>query len=549
MKRTMFTLSTLVVAALCGGSLSQAQPEDPCGPRQIDLPSSNRPWVTHIVEWDPDADGPQRPLLVYGSPASEGYVPNYLVAWDGVNDVPLGDAVWNYVYAVGVWQGRLAVAGNVSLPGQDPVLSIATFDGAAWQVVGPPSAQAWATGLWDFRGDLVATGWFGDGDGNFVSGIMRFDGSVWEPLGGGTNGEVGCACMLGDELVVSGLFNSAGGVETGSLAAWNGKTWRPVADPATPGTWALAAVDGVLYVAAQDDEMQTSYVRRWDGTAWTDMPLPDEITGYSPAQMLAANGELYVTALFYCQGGGGGGFPGGPLCYPVPPVLLRWTGAGWQSQDTPWTVEWYTALGAYGSEIVLGRRGDRRYPWVMPSVGRLLPSGTPWFVDQPRDAALEPGATVHVTAATVTGYDADGPISFQWQRNGEPIVNGAGGASPGGGTVSNASGVFDTSFSTTLTITNAAPSDAGEYRCVMTNSCGTVESAPARLATGTTCRADFNADGVVNSTDVSDFINAWFEDQEAGTLTTDWDRNGVVNSTDVSGFINAWFEAVASGCG
>ncbi len=55
------------------------------------------------------------------------------------------------------------------------------------------------------------------------------------------------------------------------------------------------------------------------------------------------------------------------------------------------------------------------------------------------------------------------------------------------------------------------------------------------------CVADWNDDGVVNSTDVSDFINDWFSDQAEGTLITDWDNNGVVNSTDVSNFINDWF--------
>jgi len=61
--------------------------------------------------------------------------------------------------------------------------------------------------------------------------------------------------------------------------------------------------------------------------------------------------------------------------------------------------------------------------------------------------------------------------------------------------------------------------------------------------------ADFNGDGVVNSTDVSDFINAWFADQAEGTLVTDWDGNGVVNSTDVSQFINSWFEDLGQACG
>jgi hypothetical protein len=64
----------------------------------------------------------------------------------------------------------------------------------------------------------------------------------------------------------------------------------------------------------------------------------------------------------------------------------------------------------------------------------------------------------------------------------------------------------------------------------------------------TVCRADFNNDGVVNSTDVSDFINAWFADLATGTFITDWDGNGVVNSTDVSEFINDWFVDSASGC-
>jgi len=69
------------------------------------------------------------------------------------------------------------------------------------------------------------------------------------------------------------------------------------------------------------------------------------------------------------------------------------------------------------------------------------------------------------------------------------------------------------------------------------------------ITPGEGCLADFNDDGVVNSTDVGEFINSWFEDQVNGTLLTDWDGNGVVNSTDVSSFINTWFEDTAAGCG
>jgi hypothetical protein len=59
---------------------------------------------------------------------------------------------------------------------------------------------------------------------------------------------------------------------------------------------------------------------------------------------------------------------------------------------------------------------------------------------------------------------------------------------------------------------------------------------------GTPCVADWNRDGTVNSTDVSDMINTWFEDQANGTLNADFNHDGTSNSTDVSDFINAWFE-------
>jgi hypothetical protein len=57
------------------------------------------------------------------------------------------------------------------------------------------------------------------------------------------------------------------------------------------------------------------------------------------------------------------------------------------------------------------------------------------------------------------------------------------------------------------------------------------------------CTADWDHNGVVNSTDVSAFINDWFSDLLNGTTVTDFDGNGVVNSTDVSQFINEYFAA------
>ncbi len=66
---------------------------------------------------------------------------------------------------------------------------------------------------------------------------------------------------------------------------------------------------------------------------------------------------------------------------------------------------------------------------------------------------------------------------------------------------------------------------------------------------GHSCLADWDYNGVVNSTDVGEFINDWFEDQAFGTTVTDFNHDGLSNSTDVGEFINSWFEETALGCG
>jgi hypothetical protein len=56
------------------------------------------------------------------------------------------------------------------------------------------------------------------------------------------------------------------------------------------------------------------------------------------------------------------------------------------------------------------------------------------------------------------------------------------------------------------------------------------------------CLADWDHSGGVNSVDVGAFVNDWFIDQANGTLNADVNANGVTNTTDVSDFINAYFD-------
>ena len=55
---------------------------------------------------------------------------------------------------------------------------------------------------------------------------------------------------------------------------------------------------------------------------------------------------------------------------------------------------------------------------------------------------------------------------------------------------------------------------------------------------------DRDGNGLVNSADVSAFLNAWFIDLASGSLTADFDADGVTNSADLTAFMNAWFLAL-----
>ena len=141
---------------------------------------------------------------------------------------------------------------------------------------------------------------------------------------------------------------------------------------------------------------------------------------------------------------------------------------------------------------------------------RWTETGTPSVVEQPAAQSIDAGATLTLSAAGASGYDFNGAVTFQLQRNDVDIANGPGGASKGGGTVSGASGVLTaTALSTMLTITGARPSDAGEYTVVFTNSCGDATSVAAAVAIAAPCPADLAGDGFVGSADLAALLSAW----------------------------------------
>ena len=119
--------------------------------------------------------------------------------------------------------------------------------------------------------------------------------------------------------------------------------------------------------------------------------------------------------------------------------------------------------------------------------------------------------------------EGDEPMTYQWSFNGVPMVPLV--ESP------RRSGINSPS----LIINPVRSSDAGNYTCRVTNSCGIATSAPITLTVR--CPADFNGVGGLTVQDIFDFLSAWF----SGDPRADFNGSGSITVQDIFDFLSAWF--------
>jgi len=144
-------------------------------------------------------------------------------------------------------------------------------------------------------------------------------------------------------------------------------------------------------------------------------------------------------------------------------------------------------------------------------------------------------------ATLVVNSIGTGPVTYLWQAESPPgsgqwtdLVSG--GAGPGGtSTVEIA--VLEENAGSSMTLTNASVGDEANFRCIITNSCGTATS-PTALLTVRTCCPDVNCDGSEDQGDVACMILA-----VAGDLScycrpdTDFNQDGSADQGDVAAII------------
>lgn len=273
-------------------------------------------------------------------------------------------------------QPVLYVTGCFTQAIDQPVGSVARWDGQTWSTVGsPPSGRGRAIAAWREGGTthLAVAGEFGSPQ---VWSVHHFDGNSWAPLGEGPagtfNGSVYAVARhddgAGPQVVVGGAFTNAGGASASRVARWTGTSWTGLGSGVNALVSALVSADlgdgprlicGGSFTTAGGAPAQR--LARWNGSSWSGLGGGAN----APVHALAIHDDGNGPSLW--AGGSFSTIGGLPL-----PRLARWTGSTWDAPagDPGATVDGLASALFDGQPALLVAR-DQPFAWTAGSWNSL----------------------------------------------------------------------------------------------------------------------------------------------------------------------------------
>jgi hypothetical protein len=232
-----------------------------------------------------------RCLLEYNGDLIAG---GYFDSAGGVNSK--GIAMWNggswssmaggvegsnpHVEALAVYNGKLYAGGTFLTAGGVLTVGVARWIGTGWEAVGPPIAPpnresyfgvyAFAT----YNSELYLGGSYHTTNNTDSSIILKWDGSSWQPVGGGITGAIVKALTVYQgQLIVAGNFYMAGNLPVNNITAWNGSVWSsPFSTGIDNTVYTFCQIGTNLYAGGtfyNSGGNPTSMISKWDGSSWT----------------------------------------------------------------------------------------------------------------------------------------------------------------------------------------------------------------------------------------------------------------------------------------
>jgi hypothetical protein len=432
--------------------------------------------------------------LVVGGPlgfAFGGTRALYVAGWDGTqwNRVAENDLVEPPV-DLAMHEGQLHALGTNSLPGSNWELLRRGPDGR-WAPVTSQTFTGRAR-LHSHQGSLYLFTSATSGPNAF-----RLVNSTLTPLSNvATN--TGSSRTFTALSIGSDLYFTAGT----ALQRLSGTTWQTIPLPTGALSYAaIATYQGSLHAVdiTGTGNTQTLRIHRLDANIWTPVSSLTQFFGPTTAA-LEYNGDLFILNNV---------------------GLLRF------SPVTGWTIFPITGWSSVQFlNLLVGPNGSLYITGSFTLLNNHLSHGVAIFAPTPITVNWPPlprhgvrGSIISLGVGATGQFSSDAGLTYQWQRNDQPLVNGV---TTNGTTIIGAT-------SRRLVLNNAQPADAGLYRVRIALACGTNFTTEPVPVTISTCNdTDFNNNQVFpEDQDVIDFFDTLAGAPCAGCDSIDFNSNQV----------------------
>ena len=279
-----------------------------------------------------------------------------IALWNGSDWQPIGSGLdYGVIAAVGNQQNLFAAIQFIGADGLSRT-RVMRWNGVVWSQLGGEDFRANPPAYLhlDPSGDLYYTGTF-SGIGSIVSsGIIRWNGSQWEPVFQGNfqgiSGPVPLVRTLHNhagKIFMGGVFASAGSVFSQAIAQWDGYRWQSVGSgiqgPPTHQVFALASLGSELYVGGRFTNaggVTCANIARWNGINWFALDAGVDATVTALATL---NGDVFAGGAFTNASG------------VVANNIARWDGSQWHAMSGGCNSNVF-ALTAWRSNLYVGGR-------------------------------------------------------------------------------------------------------------------------------------------------------------------------------------------------
>ncbi|MCW8870758.1 MAG: hypothetical protein OQK49_08655 [Proteobacteria bacterium] len=208
--------------------------------------------------------------------------------WNGDNRAPLS----NVVHTLAEHNGRVFHGGDFTVAGDQFSPYVAKLkNNHRWKAI---SDLTWAgsgngsvSNLHSYQGALYATGNFDQAGGQAVTGLARWDGSLWQPVANNVSATL--MTLWDNKLILAGFQNSLGPV-----ISWDGSTIQQVGNIVISGQiTAMGTYQGDLVIASLVSG--TAQLHRYDGVQWQS--FGGSLSGYI-SSLQSAGSDLFVAGDF-----------------------------------------------------------------------------------------------------------------------------------------------------------------------------------------------------------------------------------------------------------